>query len=90
MKLLKKKIKTIPFSSTEYLKTKIQVGDKLATIVGFIDEIYPEEKFWNRMKNSEFTIFKFILSNNNGIRIQCNIYDTNIAKFQAAVKMNEV
>ena len=85
-----KKIKSIAFSSTEYLKIKIQIGDKSASFVGFIEEIYPEEKFWNKMKSSEFKIFKFILNNNSGIIIQCNIYDNNISTFISQVKINEV
>ena len=60
------------------------------TVVGYIEEIISEMKFTHREKNIEFKIFKFIVNNNDGVRIQCNIYNENIAFFLPKLKLNQV
>ena len=58
--------------------------------MGYIDEILNEETYFNKVKGSNFKILKFILNNNDGIHIQCNIYDENISKLSTHIKLNEV
>ena len=44
----------------------------------------------NRRRNVEFTILKVIVNNNDGVRVQCNIYDENISIFLPQLKLNQV
>lgn len=56
--------------------------------MGYIEKIFNVESHTQKEKNIEFKILKFILNNNDGMRIQCNIYNDNIEKFN--LKKNEV
>ncbi|OXU32200.1 hypothetical protein TSAR_007994, partial [Trichomalopsis sarcophagae] len=59
------------------------------SVVGFIQEIIPEKIYTNRVKNEDFRVMKFILNNNDGCKLQCNIYDENIDKFQSQSQLKE-
>ncbi|XP_058806217.1 uncharacterized protein LOC131672764 isoform X2 [Phymastichus coffea] len=86
-----KKIKNIPFSTTEYLKKKIVIGDKTASVVGYIEDILGESTHVNREKQNEFHVFKFLLNNNDGCTIVCHIYNNLINKFKShsGMKINQ-
>lgn len=58
--------------------------------MGYVDEIYDEEKFNKKDTQQEFTLLKFILNNNDGVKIQCNIFNDNIKKFAKLIKPNSV
>ena len=59
-------------------------------VIGYVENIFAEETFKNSTTNTEFRIQKFVLNNNNGIKIQCNMYDSNIEKFKKYLNENEV
>ena len=44
----------------------------------------------NKNQKDEFTIFKFVINNNNGITIQANMYDQEIEKYSNLITKNEV
>lgn len=59
-------------------------------MVGYVDEVYGTTTCVDQVKNREFKVFKFILNNSDGCRIQCNIYDKNIDCFMNQIKINKV
>ena len=59
-------------------------------IVAYIEEIYNEEKFLNKTTQNEFKILKFVLNNNYGIRLQCNIFNDNINNFKNKLTLFDV
>lgn len=59
-------------------------------VVAYISNIYEKRTFRNKEKNSDFTILKFMLNNNYGTEIQCNIYDETINIFENKLILNDV
>lgn len=62
----------------------------IRSVVGYIEEIIEEKTFVNREKNTKFRIAKFIMNNNDGVKLQCNLYDDVIEKFLHKLKLFEV
>lgn len=59
-------------------------------VIGYIEEILPTQVFDNKVNEKPVKIRKFILNNDDGIRIQCNIFNENIDKFSSKLKLHEV
>ena len=59
-------------------------------MIGYIDEIFPIKSYNNKETNKEFKIVKFIINNNDGLRLQCNLYNENIEKFTSNLQINKV
>ncbi|XP_031778861.2 uncharacterized protein LOC103315349 [Nasonia vitripennis] len=59
------------------------------TLVAYIEEISNTETYINKLKNVEFEIKKCILNNNDGTKIQCNMYNEIIGLFAAKLNLNE-
>lgn len=63
------------------------------SVVGYITEIIGESKHTNKEQKQDFKIFKFILNNNEGCLLQCNIYNNLIQKFifsGSIIQVNQV
>lgn len=60
----------------------------IRSVVGYIEKIFKRETHTHKEKNTDFQILKFILNNNDGMQIQCNIYNDNIERFN--LKIHEV
>ena len=62
----------------------------IRSIVGYIDSIIETRTYTNKRTGSDFQIMKFILNNNNGIKIQCNVFDDKITQFSNHIKLDDV
>ena len=59
-------------------------------MVGYVDEITQKKTFYNKEKEKSFDVFKFVINNNDGVVIQCNVFDNHIKIFENKIKINEV
>lgn len=60
------------------------------SVVGYVQDIYKPQTFQNSTTKSDFTIQKFILNNNDGTKIQVNMYDNEIKTFSPKLAINKV
>lgn len=41
-------------------------------------------------KAGQFRILKFVINNNDGVIIQCNVFENEINRFELSIKANQV
>ena len=56
----------------------------------YIDQIYGRNTHVNRTTKKLFELFKFLVNNNDGLKITCNIYNERIDKFIDKLEKLEV
>lgn len=59
-------------------------------VIGYIEEVLPTKVFDSKVNEKPVKIMKFILNHDDGIRVQCNIFNDNIEKFSTKLKLHEV
>lgn len=59
-------------------------------VVGYVDSIQPKRTIRSREKAETYEVMKFIINNNDGCRIQCNIWNKEIEIFEKSIVINEV
>ena len=60
------------------------------SVVAYIQEIYDFQTFKNSETEIDFNIQKFLINNNEGIKIQCNMDDNEIKKFATQLTLHKV
>lgn len=63
---------------------------RFRSVVGYVQDIYQPQTFQNSTTKVDFTIQKFVLNNNDGIKIQVNMYDNEIKTFSSKLATNKV
>lgn len=58
--------------------------------VGYVEEIIPQQTYFDKKKQKDFTVYKFLINNDDGIIIQCNVYNNNIKQFESKIQLYEV
>ena len=59
-------------------------------VIGYIEAVENPRTIIFKATGKSYEIFKFILNNNDGCKIQCNIWNKDIETFEDKIKYNEV
>ncbi|KAL7289386.1 hypothetical protein TKK_0016587 [Trichogramma kaykai] len=84
-----KKPKTITLTQSSTINN-FQIGNKSIIVKAFVDDIRPEENHINKNTGKGFTVWKFIINNNDGLKIQCTVYNELIDKFKSKLTVNKI
>ena len=59
-------------------------------VIGYIEAVEKPRTIISKTTGKPYEIFKFILNNNDGCKIQCNIWNKDIEIFEDKIKYNQV
>ena len=59
-------------------------------VIGYIEAVENPRTIISKATGKSYEIFKFILNNNDGCKIQCNVWNKDIEIFEDKIKYNKV